>query len=45
MLVVERTAEIRVLRRQDRSIHEIARMLDVSRNIVRRYIPPQSGST
>ena len=38
MLVVERTVEIRVLRRQGKSIREIARMLDVSRNTVRRYL-------
>ena len=30
--------EIRVLRRQGKSIREIARMLDVSRNTVRRYV-------
>jgi transposase len=38
MLVVERAVEIRVLRRQGKSIREIARMLDVSRNTVRRYL-------
>jgi transposase len=36
MLVVEEAVEIRVLRRQGKSIREIARMLDVSRNTVRR---------
>ncbi len=38
MLVAEETVEIRVLRRQGKSIREIARMLDVSRNTVRRYL-------
>jgi len=38
MLVVEEAVEIRVLRRQGKSIREIARMLDVSRNTVRRYL-------
>src|SRR5215469_15860272 len=38
MLVAEEAVEIRVLRRQGRSIREIARMLDVSRNTVRRYL-------
>jgi transposase len=38
MLVVERAVEIRVLRRQGKSIREIARMLDLSRNTVRRYV-------
>ena len=45
MLVAEETVEIRVLRRQGRSIRAIARMLNVSRNTVRRYLrneaPPQ----
>lgn len=36
MLVAERAAEIRVLRRQGKNIREIARLLDVSRNTVRR---------
>jgi transposase len=38
MLVAEEVVEIRVLRRQGKSIREIARMLDVSRNTVRRYL-------
>ena len=38
MLVTEEAVEIRVLRRQGKSIREIARMLDVSRNTVRRYL-------
>jgi len=38
MLVAEKAVEIRVLRRQGKSIREIARMLDVSRNTVRRYL-------
>src|SRR6516165_8969522 len=38
MLVVEEAVEIRVLRRQGKSIRETARMLDVSRNTVRRYL-------
>jgi transposase len=38
MLMAEEAVEIRVLRRQGRSIREIARMLDVSRNTVRRYL-------
>jgi transposase len=38
MLVAEEALEIRVLRRQGKSIREIARMLDVSRNTVRRYL-------
>jgi transposase len=38
MLVVEEAVEIRVLRRQGKSIREIARLLDVSRNTVRRYL-------
>ena len=38
MLVAEEAVEIRVLRRQGKSIREIARMLDVSRNTVRRYL-------
>jgi len=38
MLVAEEAVEIRVLRRQDKSIREIARMLEVSRNAVRRYV-------
>jgi transposase len=38
MLVVEEAVEIRVLRRQGKSIREIARMLEVSRNTVRRYV-------
>ncbi len=38
MLVAEEAVEIRVLRRQGKSIHEIARTLDVSRNTVRRYL-------
>jgi transposase len=38
MLVAEEAVEIRVVRRQGKSIREIARMLDVSRNTVRRYL-------
>ena len=38
MLVVEETVEIRVLRRQGKSVCGIARMLEVSRNTVRRYL-------
>jgi transposase len=38
MLVAEEAVEIRVLRRQGKSIREIARMLKVSRNTVRRYL-------
>ena len=38
MLVVERAVEIRVLSRQGKSIREIARVLEVSRNTVRRYL-------
>jgi DNA-binding CsgD family transcriptional regulator len=37
MLVAEQAVEIRVLRRQGKSVREIARMLDVSRNTVRRH--------
>jgi transposase len=38
MLVAEEAVEIRVLRRQGRSIREIAWMMDLSRNTVRRYL-------
>jgi hypothetical protein len=38
MLVAEEAVEFRVLRRQGKSIRAIARMLDVSRNTVRRYL-------
>jgi transposase len=38
MLVAEEAVEIQVLRRQGKSIREIARMLDLSRNTVRRYL-------
>jgi transposase len=38
MLVAEEAVEIRVLRRQGKSIREIARLLDVSGNTVRRYL-------
>ena len=38
MLVAEEAVEIRVFSRQGKSIREIARMLDVSRNTVRRYL-------
>jgi transposase len=38
MLVAEEAVEIRVLRRQGKSIRAISRMLDVSRNTVRRYL-------
>jgi transposase len=38
MLVAEEAVEIRVLSRQGKSIREIARMLKVSRNTVRRYV-------
>jgi transposase len=37
-LVAEEAVEIRVLRRQGKSIREIARTLDLSRNTVRRYL-------
>jgi transposase len=38
MLMAEEAVEIRVLSRQGKSIREIARMLEVSRNTVRRYV-------
>ena len=38
MLVAEEAVEIRVLRRQGKSIREIARLLEVSRNTVRHYL-------
>ena len=38
MLVAEEAVEIRVLRKQGKSIREIARLLAVSRNTVRRYV-------
>src|SRR5579862_3132770 len=38
MLAAEEAVEIRVLRRQGKSIREIARMLEVSRNTVRPYL-------
>jgi transposase len=38
MLVAEEAVQIRVLRRQGKSIREIARRLDVSRYTVRRYL-------
>ena len=38
MLVAEEAVEIRVLRRQGKSIREIARTLEVSRNTVWRYL-------
>jgi len=38
MLVAEEAVEIRVLKRQGKSIREIARTLDVLRNTVRRYL-------
>ena len=38
MLVAEEAVEIRALSRQGKSIREIARMLEVSRNTVRRYV-------
>lgn len=38
MPVAEEAVEIRVLRRQGKSIREIARMLGMSRNTVRRYL-------
>src|ERR1700730_9492145 len=38
MLVAEEAVEIRVLSRQGKSIRDIARMLKVSRNTVRRYL-------
>jgi transposase len=41
MLVAEEAVEIRILKRQGKSIREIARMLDVSRNTVRRYLRGQ----
>jgi DNA-binding NarL/FixJ family response regulator len=37
MLVAEGAVEIRVLSRQGKSIREIARMLEVSRNTVRLF--------
>jgi transposase len=38
MLVAEEAVEIRVLRWRVKSIREVARTLDVSRNTVRRYL-------
>ena len=38
MLVAEDAVEIRVLRRQGKGVRAIARMLEVSRNTVRRYL-------
>ena len=38
MLVAEEAVEIRVLRKQGKSIRDIARMLKISRNTVRRYL-------
>lgn len=38
MLTQENVVEIHVLHRQGKSIREIARELDVSRNTVRRYL-------
>jgi transposase len=38
MLVAEEAVEIRVLSRQGKSIREISRMLDMSRNTVRSYL-------
>jgi transposase len=38
MLVAEEAVEIRVLRRQGKSIREIARLLNMSRNTVRHYL-------
>ena len=38
MLVMEEAVEIRVLKRQGKSIREIARLLELSRNTVRRYL-------
>jgi transcriptional regulator with XRE-family HTH domain len=38
MLVAEEAVEIRVLSKQGKSIRDIARMLKISRNTVRRYI-------
>src|SRR5215467_13698712 len=38
ILVAEEAVEIRVLRRQGKSIREIARVLNLSRNTVRRYL-------
>jgi transposase len=38
MLVAEEAVEIRVLSRQGKSIRDIARMLKISRNTVRRYL-------
>jgi transposase len=45
MLVAEEAVEIRVLSRQGKSIREIARMLEVSRNTVRRYVCLQRFKT
>lgn len=41
MLVAEETVEVRVLKRQGKSIRAIARMLNVSRSTVRRYLRSQ----
>jgi transposase len=38
MLVAEEAVEIRVLSKQGKSIRDIARLLKVSRNTVRRYV-------
>jgi transposase len=38
MLVAEEAVEIRALSRQGKSIRDIARTLEVSRNTVRRYL-------
>jgi transposase len=38
MLVAEEAVEIPALRRRGKSIGEIARMLEVSRNTMRRYL-------
>ncbi len=45
MLVPEEAVGIRVLRRQGKSIGEIARMLDVSRNTVQRYLRSEGLAT
>ena len=45
MLVAEEAVEIRVLSWQGKSVREIARMLEVSRNTVRRYLAVTDSST
>ncbi len=45
MLTQEQAVEIQVLIRQGKSIREIARMLDVSRNTVRRHLRVENSSS